>query len=156
MPTPARPEAADHLERFRRWLQDHNQPFTRQRRVVATALFTSEAHLSVEELRARLEAAGERVGLATIYRTLDTLLQSGLVRGQEFGEGFRRFEPAGERTGHEHLVCERCGRVTEFTSERLERMLQLLADEHGFQTRHHRVALHGLCGRCRRGALEGL
>lgn len=156
MVRPTRPDAAAHLARFRRWLQDHNQPFTRQREAVASALFASDTHLSVDELHEALERGGAPVGLATIYRTLDTLVESGLVRGHDFGEGFRRFEPAGERTGHEHLVCERCGQVTEFASERLERMLQLLADEHGFQTRHHRVALHGLCRTCRRGALEGL
>ena len=156
MAAPAKPEATAQLDRFRRWLRDHNQPFTRQRELVASAVFTARTHVSVEEIRRRLAERGERVGVATIYRALDTLLESGLVRGQDFGEGFRRFEPAGPRSGHEHLVCDRCGRVPEFASDRLERMLHLLADEHGFQSRQHRVELHGLCRACRRGALEGL
>ena len=152
----AKAEARAHLEQFRRWLRDHNQPFTRQRELVAEEIFAADGHLSVEELRARLAGRGERVGLATIYRAMDTLVASGLVRGQDFGEGFRRFEPVGSRSGHEHLVCERCGRVIEFTSERLERMLHLLADEQGFQPDRHRVEVHGVCRECRRRGLAGL
>ncbi len=152
----AKAEARAHLERFRRWLRDHNQPLTRQREQVAEEVFTAGGHVSVEELRGRLEARGARVGLATIYRTMDTLVTSGLVRGQDFGEGFRRFEPVGPRSGHEHLVCDRCGRMIEFNSERLERMLQLLADEQGFQPDRHRVEVHGVCRECRRRGLAGL
>lgn len=152
----AKSEATAYLDRFRRWLRDHNQPLTRQRELVAEELFTGDGHQSIEELRGRLAARGEHVGLATIYRAVDTLVTSGLVRGQDFGEGFRRFEPIGPRTGHEHLVCERCGRVTEFASDRLERMLALIADEHGFQPARHRVEVHGTCGECRRRGLAGL
>lgn len=149
-------EARAHLERFRRWLREHHQPLTRQRELVADTVFAADGHLSIEEIRARLAARGERVGLATVYRAMDTLVASGLVRGQDFGEGFRRFEPVGTRTGHEHLVCDRCGRVIEFASDRLERMLQLLADEHGFQPDRHRVEVHGVCRDCRRRGLAGL
>ncbi len=156
MPSLAKGEAHAYLERFRRWLRDHNQPFTRQRELVAEAVFAADGHLSIEEIRARVEVGGERVGLATIYRCMDILVTSGLVRGQDFGEGFRRFEPVGQRSGHEHLVCSRCGRVIEFASERLERMLQLLADEHGFQPDRHRVEVHGVCRDCRRRGLAGL
>jgi Fur family ferric uptake transcriptional regulator len=152
----AKAEARSSLERFRRWLRDHNQPLTRQRELVAEAILGADGHVSIEEVRALLEARGERVGLATIYRAMDTLVASGLVRGQDFGEGFRRFEPVGSRSGHEHLVCDRCGRVIEFASERLERMLQLLADEHGFQPDRHRVEVHGVCRDCRRRGLAGL
>lgn len=156
MATLAKAEAHAYLERFRRWLRDHNQPLTRQRELVAETVFSADGHLSIEEVRGRLAARGERVGLATIYRAMDVLVTSGLVRGQDFGEGFRRFEPVGSRSGHEHLVCDRCGRVIEFASERLERMLQLLADEHGFQPDRHRVEVHGVCRDCRRRGLAGL
>ena len=46
---------------------------------------------------------------------------------------------------HEHLICERCGTVVEFANERLERMLPVLADEHGFQHQRHRVEIYGVC-----------
>ncbi len=54
---------------------------------------------------------------------------------------------------HEHLICERCGRVVEFQNERLERMLPILADEHGFQHQRHRVEIYGVCRECRQREL---
>src|SRR3954467_3535649 len=137
------------LERFRRHLREHRQPITRQRELVAQVALLSEDHLSVEAIRRELKQRGEQVGVATVYRTLDLLVQSGLVRSQEFGEGFKRYEPMPAQTDHEHLICEQCGRVVEFQNERLERMLPIIADEHAFQLARHRVEIYGFCRECR-------
>jgi Fur family ferric uptake transcriptional regulator len=149
-------EGAALLERFRRHLREHHQPITRQRDLVAQVVFLSQDHLSVEGIGRELKDRGERVGLATVYRTLDLLVQSGLVRAHEFGEGFKRYEPVAAQSDHEHLICERCGRVIEFSHERLERMLPVLADEHGFQHRRHRVEIYGVCRACRQQELGPL
>jgi Fur family transcriptional regulator, ferric uptake regulator len=149
-------EGAALLERFRRHLRDHRQPITRQRDLIARVVLLSEDHLSVDAIRRQLKETGERVGTATVYRTLDLLVQSGLVRAHEFGEGFKRYEPTPGQDDHEHLICERCGRVVEFANERLERMLPVLADEHGFQHRRHRVEVYGVCHACLRGELAAL
>jgi Fur family ferric uptake transcriptional regulator len=149
-------ERSELLERFRRWLREQRLPVTRQRDVVAETVFGSEEHLSVDAIARRLRDRGERVGVATIYRTLGLLVGAGLVREHEFGEGFRRFEPAGDQGGHEHLICDRCGRVVEFANERLERMLPVIADEHAFQHRRHRVEIFGTCRDCLQRDLGGL
>jgi Fur family ferric uptake transcriptional regulator len=151
-----RGEAAALLERFRRHLREHHQPVTRQRDLVAQIVFVSEDHLSVEGIRRELRQHGERVGTATVYRTLDLLVESGLVRAQDFGEGFKRYEPMPAHADHEHLICERCGRVVEFSNERLERMLPVLADEHGFQHQRHRLEIYGVCRECRQRELGPL
>ena len=151
-----RVEGAALLERFRRHLREHRQPITRQRDLVARVVLLSEDHLSVEAIRRLLKEQGERVGTATVYRTLDLLVQSGLVRAHEFGEGFKRYEPMVGQEDHEHLICERCGSVIEFANERLERMLPVLADEHGFQHRRHRVEVYGICRACLSGELAPL
>ena len=91
-----------------------------------------------------------------MYRTLELLVESGLIRLHEFGDGFRRYEGAAPQGSHGHLVCSACGGVEEFTTERLERMLPIIADEHQFRYRTHRVELHGTCRDCQRRALEGL
>lgn len=146
-------EGAALLERFRRYLRDHRQPVTRQRDRVAEVLLSSDDHLSVGQIRSQLRAEGEPVGLATIYRTLDLLVQSGLVRAHDFGQGYRRFEPMPEQAHHEHLICVRCGKVEEFAHERLERMLPIIADEYGFQPERHRVEIYGVCRDCQRKGL---
>jgi Fur family ferric uptake transcriptional regulator len=149
-------EGAALRDRFRRYLRDHHQPVTRQRDLVAQVVFLSEDHLSVDGICRELRRQGEPVGLATVYRTLELLVESGLVRAHEFGEGFKRYEAVNAQAGHEHLICERCGRVVEFTNERLERMLPVLADEHGFQHRRHRVEVYGVCRSCRQQELGPL
>ena len=90
MPRLEKDEAAVLLDRFRRYLKDHHHPVTRQRDLVAEVVFLSGGHLSVEEIQRQLTDRGETVGLATIYRTLEVLVKSGLVRAHDFGQGFRR------------------------------------------------------------------
>ncbi|HTC25292.1 MAG TPA: Fur family transcriptional regulator [Gemmatimonadales bacterium] len=152
----ARGEGAALLERFRRHLRDRHLPVTRQRDLVAQAVLSSDEHLSVDAIQKQLKEQGEHVGTATIYRTLDVLVRSGLVRAHDFGEGFKRYEPMPQQAHHEHLICLRCGRVVEFQNERLERMLPIIADEHAFQHQRHRVEIYGLCRECRQRDLGSL
>ncbi|MEO6055357.1 MAG: transcriptional repressor, partial [Gemmatimonadales bacterium] len=86
MPHLASGEGAALLERFRRYLREHRQPVTRQRDLVAQTVFCSDDHPSVEAIRRSLRERGEHVGTATVYRTLDVLIESGLVRAHDFGE----------------------------------------------------------------------
>lgn len=137
------------LDRFTRYLRDRRLPVTRQRLQIAQAVFRSTEHPSVERVRRDLAQRGLRVATATVYRALDLLVESGLVRQRDFGEGFRRFEASPEQLDHEHLVCQRCGRVVEVRNERLERMLEMIADEHQFLHRRHRIEIYGLCSECR-------
>ena len=153
------PDSRDHaelLEQFRRWLREQRLPVTRPRDVIAELVIGSDGHESVGTIAAQLKARGDRVGTATIDRTLDLLVQSGIVRANEFGEGFRRFERAVGKEYHEHIVCSRCGRVVEFSNERLERMLPVIADEHGFRHERHRVEIFGTCRECLQRELGGL
>ena len=156
MPNLASGEGAALLERFRRHLREHRQPITRQRDLVAQVVLLSQDHPSVEDIRRALKERGAHVGTATVYRTLEVLVESGLVRENDFGEGFKRYEPMPAQAHHEHLICERCGRVVEFQNERLERMLPIIADEHGFQHARHRVEIYGVCQDCRRRELGDL
>ena len=141
-------DGARQLEQFRRYLGERGLPATRQRLAVAEVLCFSADHLSVEEVARRVRQGGTMVGTATVYRTLHLLVQSGLVREHDFGEGFRRFEPVAGGRVHEHCVCTACGRVEEFSSDRLERMIGLLAEEVEFRPHHHRLEVCGLCRAC--------
>ncbi len=137
------------FERFHRWLRDRHLPITRQRDLIARTVFAGGEYLSVEGIQRQLHERGVHVGTATVYRSLDVLVESGLVRAHDFGEGFKRFEPLLTPGPHGHLVCARCGRVTEFSTDRFERLLPMVADEHDFQHQAHRVEIRGLCHVCR-------
>lgn len=142
-------ESAALLEGFTAWLRERRLPLTRQRALIAAALFGAEDHPSAEALQRQLRRQGETVGMATIYRTLEMLVKGGFVAAHDFGDGRRRFEPMPARARHEHLVCRRCGRVVEFINDRIERMMRMIADEHHFLYERHRAEIHGLCADCR-------
>ncbi len=141
----------DVIESFRRYLRDHNFPVTAQRMAIAEVVLASERHLSADEVIREVFARGTPVGTATVYRTLDVLVRSGLAVERDFGEGFKRYEPARGIPHHEHLLCSVCGRVTEFRDERLERMTTLLAESHGFARQRHRLVIYGVCADCQLG-----
>ncbi|MEX2180500.1 MAG: Fur family transcriptional regulator [Gemmatimonadaceae bacterium] len=139
------------VEQFVAYLREHNLPVTAQRLAIAEVLLTSDRHLSAEEVAQEVGARGRTVGTATVYRTIDTLLKTGLLVERDFGEGFRRFEPARDIPNHEHLVCTQCGKVEEFRDERLERMTTIVAESRGFARQRHRLVIHGICRDCQRG-----
>ena len=140
---------------FSRYLREQGLPITQQREAVAQTVFTATGHLSVEDIERRLRDGEERIGKATIYRTLDLLVKSKLVEEHDFGEGFKRYEHRLSRQPvHEHLICLECGRVTEFRSEEVERVESRVANEYGFSPARHRLEIYGLCRDCRNAGVE--
>jgi Fur family ferric uptake transcriptional regulator len=146
-----RRDGADATERFARYLRDHGLPVTGPRQAIAAVALGAESHLSAEEVADATRARGHAVGTATVYRTLDLLLKSGLLVQRDFGEGFKRYEPARDVPHHEHIRCTVCGTVVEFRDERLERMTTLAAEARGFARQSHRLVIHGVCAACQRG-----
>ena len=140
---------------FARYLREHGLPVTHQREAVAEALFTSQGHLSVDDLERLLRERGQRIGKATIYRTLDLLVRSRLVEEHDFGEGFKRYEHRLSRQPvHEHLVCLECGKVIEFRSPEIGELEARVRADLGFIAARHRLQLFGLCRECRQAGAQ--
>ncbi len=140
---------------FGRYLREQGLPVTHQREAVADVVFGSQDHLSVDDLERELRRRGERIGKATIYRTLDLLVRSRLVEEHDFGEGFKRYEHRLSRQPvHEHLVCLECGRVLEFQSPEIEAVEARVLEEHGFLPARHRLEVYGLCRACRDAGVQ--
>jgi Fur family ferric uptake transcriptional regulator len=140
---------------FGRYLRDLGLPMTTQREAVASVVFDSEGHLSVDDIESRLRERGERIGKATIYRTLDLLVRSRLVAEHDFGEGFKRYEHRlSNHPVHEHLICLECGKVEEFESRELYRVENRVRSEHGFLPVRRRLEIYGLCRECHEAGVE--
>jgi Fur family ferric uptake transcriptional regulator len=153
-PTSA-PQVSPFVRLFGRYLRDQGLPVTQQREAVADVVFSSSEHLSVEDIERRLREVGERIGKATVYRTLDLLVRSQLVAEHDFSEGFKRYEHRLSRQPeHEHLICQECGRVTEFKSQEVQRIQDSIAGEHGFLPTRHKLEIYGLCAACREAGAE--
>ncbi len=142
-------DADAYVRLFSRYLREQGLPVTHQREVVAEVVFSSGEHLSVDDIEREVRAAGERIGKATIYRTLDLLVRSNLVGEHDFGEGFKRYEHRLSREPiHEHLICLHCGTVIEFQHSGVHRIEALVTAEHGFKPTRHKLEIYGLCHEC--------
>ncbi len=140
--------AAVMLGLFRAALQEQHLPVTQQREAIARALFESAQRLSADEVTARLQDAGERVGKATVYRTLRLLVRVGLATEHDFDEGFKRYETKIGQAQNDHLICTACGVVAPFQRDELNRLQAEVARTLGFHILRRQLKLYGLCERC--------
>lgn len=123
---------------------------TRQRDIILDTFLSSERHLSIEELYLKLRAKHPGIGYATVYRTLKLFAESGIAREIQFGDGQTRYEHVSEGEHHDHLVCTRCGDITEFENETIEKLQDEIAASHGFMIETHKLELYGQCAKCRK------
>jgi Fur family transcriptional regulator, ferric uptake regulator len=105
--------------------------------------------LSAQEIFDGLRRARRPVGIASVYRALEVLVDLRLVKRVDAGDGISRFEPAPvDGDHHHHLVCRDCGKVEAFTDPRLERAIDRLAGGLGYSVDEHEVVLTGACADC--------
>lgn len=120
---------------------------TRQRVALADLLAELDDFRSAQDLHAILRERGEGVGLATVYRTLQSMVDDGeldLLRKDDGEAAYRRCSPI----HHHHLVCRSCRRTVEVTDPPVERWAQRVAAEHGFADVDHQLEVYGTCGAC--------
>lgn len=124
---------------------------TRQRTAIEADVDRSEEFRSAQEIHASLVAGGDKIGLATVYRTLQTMVEEDALDSLRTDDGelvYRRCS-----TGHHHhLVCRDCGRTVEVEGPAVERWAERVSAEHGFADVAHTLELFGRCGECGRRA----
>jgi Fur family ferric uptake transcriptional regulator len=132
------------FEQFLRSKQlKHSQP----RRDIVEVFLASEGHLSAQALYAQVRQKNQRIGFATVYRTLKLLEECGLARSLDYGDGVQRYEP--DRFQHHHIVCTACNRTVEFLSPELESLLQHVQQQHHFTPQIHAVRILTVCVDCK-------
>lgn len=114
---------------------------TAPRRVILQVLAHAEDHPDVEELHRRVAVLAPGISIATVYRTMNTLAEHGLIEGHSFSDGRMRYEvvPA---THHDHFINIDTGEVIEFHSPAIERLQHEIARQHGFAIVDHRLAIY--------------
>ena len=139
------------MRRFEQELRERGLKSTSQRDDIAKVFFGAESHLSIEELYRAVKKVNPRVGYATVYRTLKLLKEVGLAAERHFDDGQARFEAVEGESQHDHIICERCGKIVEFASQELERLQDRIGRFLGFVVGRHRMELYGVCTECREG-----
>ncbi|MDO5697950.1 MAG: transcriptional repressor [Dermatophilus congolensis] len=129
---------------------------TRQQTAIEAALRGAEEFVSAQAVHLRLRAEGERIGLATVYRTLGRMCEDGhldVVRNAE-GESLYRF--CESEAHHHHLVCRRCGHAVEVNGPAaVESWVNTVSARHGFTEISHTIELFGMCAACSASSSEG-
>ncbi len=103
---------------------------------------------SAQDIHAELRAAGESVGLTTVYRHLQSLAEDGVLDTLRAGEGELLYRYCHSEEHHHHLVCQSCGSTAEFEAADIERWIEQAALKHGYTSSSHTLEIFGLCARC--------
>ncbi|MGI6366602.1 MAG: Fur family transcriptional regulator [Bacillota bacterium] len=141
----------DLLSRARQKFALHGHKWTGQRREIVAVLDEDQSlHLSAEELHGILQERGQKIGLATVYRTLELMVDMGLIHKLQFGDNRSRFEVADEEHHHHHLVCNVCGKVYEVSWDLLEELEHKIEADHDFSVQGHHLKFYGICSACKR------
>ncbi|MET3961070.1 Fur family ferric uptake transcriptional regulator [Marmoricola sp. OAE513] len=117
-----------------------------KRDMVLGVLEGSPEFLSAQDIHAALRASGQKVGLATVYRVVQALQESGAIDALRNENGELTYRSCESTGHHHHLVCRACGRTVEVQGPAVERWADSVAAEHGFAEVSHTVEVFGICG----------
>ena len=120
---------------------------TRQRAAVDQILSHLEEFRTAQQIHDVLRHQGDSVGLTTVYRTLQAMVESGELDALRTDDGETAYRRC-SRGHHHHLVCRSCGRTVEVSGPAVERWASAVADEHGFRDVSHDLEIFGTCARC--------
>lgn len=133
---------------FESYLRKKTLKLTPERRRVLKEVFEHHGHVDAEELLVSMRGKGARVSRATIYRTLDLLVDSGLIWKVSLGQHQSHYEHAYGAKHHDHLICLRCAQVIEFVNDRIEALQIKVCRDHGFNPIRHNMQIFGYCSKC--------
>jgi Fur family ferric uptake transcriptional regulator len=122
-----------------------------KREQIVNVFLRQEGHLSADDLFDLIRRDDHRISRATVYRTLQWMVDAGIARKVDFGEGRFRFEHSYRQPRHFHLICKTCSRSFEFLSSDIESLLEEVAAARNFTARQSVLQIHGTCESCRTG-----
>ena len=135
-------------ETLNRYLQEKHLRITQERHIILEEIMRGSGHFDADEFYTRLKTKGLKVSRATVYNTLDLLVDCGLISKYSFGENHSRYEKAFGRPRHDHLICLECGEIIEFVSERLNKIQEEVCRENGFKLQNASLQIFGICSKC--------
>jgi Fur family transcriptional regulator, ferric uptake regulator len=142
--------APDIIRRVRDEARRKSVRWTNQRQVIVETFIGSDDHITVEDLHHRVRVIDRTISAATVYRTINMLVEMGVASKRHFGTASASFECEVNKDHHDHFVCESCGKIIEFHNDKIEALQESIAKEFGCVLNHHRLELYGTCADCLR------
>jgi len=138
----------DMLHAFRKYLQKNDLRTTPERMTIASEVFHSHTHFNAENLYVLLQNKNRKISRATVYRTLDLLVDSGLVRKAVFDNHIASFEKYFNNRDHGHFICTQCGKIIEFYDQKLQALHRKLEQKLAVKIVNHTHHVYGKCKDC--------
>ncbi len=120
---------------------------TPERYLIFDEVYASEDHFDADELFLRLKGRDVTVSRATVYNSLDLLIECNLVVRHQFGNKQAKYEPSFSYWQHDHLICMDCNEVFEFCDPRIQGIREMIAEIFNFEIEQHSLQMHGRCKR---------
>jgi Fur family ferric uptake transcriptional regulator len=138
------------INRFQTFLAGQGFKLTNERAALVREIFSTHYHFEADELLFKMKEKSLKISRATIYRTLELLVRSGMVRRVHLGEDHYHYEYVSGNSHHDHLICTTCGSVIEFHDPALEQRQREICDRKKFTPTFHNLQILGVCDACRR------
>jgi Fur family ferric uptake transcriptional regulator len=128
---------------FTAYLEQNKHRKTPERFAILDEIYSHNQHFDVDELYIQMKSRNYRVSRATVYNTLDLLLDSGLVKKHQFGQNMAQYERSYGYMQHDHLICLHCQEVQEFCDPRIQQIKDKMGELLNFKVMHHSLHLYG-------------
>ena len=136
------------LSDFKDVLKKEGLKITPQRIAVLEEIIKDKGHRESEDVYMAIKTRKTHVSRATVYRTLDILVQHGFARKLNLGDGRARYETKIDSPHHDHMICNNCGKIIEFVNDEIEQIQEEIAKHHQFELQQHIHQLFGICKEC--------
>ncbi len=140
---------AEVIEKLKEIIKQKGLKYTKQREIILETILNSEKHLSAEDLYNVIQKKypEEKIGIATVYRAVSFLEDSGLISSISLDKDTKKFE-TNFKEHHDHLICVKCGKIVEFTNDKIEKEQEKITKKEGFELLDHAMYLYGVCKDC--------
>lgn len=132
-------------EKFTKFLRKGKHRITPERFEVMEYALGYDGHFGADELYVEMKNQSSNVSRATIYNTLELLAQCEILAKRNFGDNKTRYESSFNRQNHDHLICTNCGEIKEFQDERIQEIVDEVAEKFGFEPTGYSFNIFGRC-----------
>ncbi len=136
-------------EKFKKYLKEKGLRYTRQREDILRKILETKGHFEIEDIVLDFKKHNLDVSRSTVYRTLNILKELGIVNEVIKFKNKTLYEVA-LKEHHDHLVCEKCGKIIEFHSEEIEELQNNICKDYNFKPTFHRLEIYGICEDCQK------